>query len=178
MKKKLSARKIIIIGIIAVFLIAVIARTVMVITLNRRFNSDMTYHMDPNYLPEYEYYEDGYYYYYSPAYIFNMDCFARLCTLDSMKLNLTDSGETTTNGMSITLFIWPHWDKSYEMGVLMEQYDAEHSINVQFYIDSELNYIARPGDEDGMNEEKQLLEEYYNEIEELVNRAKTKWDTL
>lgn len=172
-------KKILIFSIISLLLFAVLIRVLLVVVLNRRFTADMTYHMAPNYFAEYEYYEDGYYYYFSPASIFNMDCFARVCTVDSMELNMNSSGELTTNGMSISLFIWPHWDKSYEMGLHMEQYDAEHSINVQFYIDSELNYIDySDGENEGVDAEKQLLEEYYDEIEELVNRAKEKWNVV
>ncbi|MGN0166254.1 MAG: hypothetical protein ACI39R_08745 [Lachnospiraceae bacterium] len=177
-KSRLSAKKIIVIGITSVLFIAIITRAVLVAVLNRRFTPGMSYQMGSDYRAEYEYYEDGYYYYYSPASFFNTSCYITLCTVDSMKINITSTGENTTNGMAICLYIWPDLDKSYKMGVVMEQYDSEHSINEKFYIDSKLNYIVNTNDEDQIKLEKNLLEEYHDEIEELVNRAVTKWDIL
>lgn len=172
--KNISKRKLIILGVIVILLAVILGRVVMVSVLNRRFNKDMTANRDADYSRVYEFYEDGYYYFYRPANLFNMDCFARICTTESMKIYMSGSGEQTTNGMSITLFIWPEWSGEYTMGVIMEQNDSENSIYENFYIDEGINYIVS-GSGVVEDEQKQLLEQYNEDVSELVERAVTKW---
>lgn len=130
---------------------------------------------------EYVYYEktmDGYTYHLSmPGYL---DFSSFLSVSDSEGYVVTqdnDGNIISTNGISITLYIWPKIFSGYKYGVFI--LDDAQGIWEQIYIDENLNYI--PLKENIGNEElnkyiDKLISDNYDEIKVLMDNARSFWD--
>lgn len=151
------------------------------------FTTYIPYHNFASNLEKFE--EDGKYVYYEKnvgGYTYHLsmpeylDFSGFLSVSDSEGYVVTqdnDGNITSTNGISITLFIWPKVFSDYKYGVFI--LDDAQGIWEQIYIDKNLKYI--PVKENIGNKElndyiEKLIADNYEEIKTLMSKAYLFWD--
>lgn len=164
-------KRIVFIGIIFILTLFIGVRFLKVYFINKPFVESMTYDKT---LGKAKYYskESGYVFKYLDASFFNMDCFASVCAEEDVKSYMDSEGNIFTDGMQIILFIWPIENK---YGLDFYQCDSEGEIKEQFYIDENMNYIPDNGDEKYNQYINSLLDEYEQDIKNLLKEAHNKW---
>lgn len=86
-----------------------------------------------------------------------------------------DSNVVGSNGMYITLYIWPQMGSGYKVGV--DFYDEFADIWEQVYIDGELNLLNTDNYDDLYIEElEELIQQNSEYIRVLINAAEDLWD--
>ncbi len=163
----------VIMGLITIIVALVVSTKV----LNSRFTDGMEYD-ETTKLAKYYYRDDIYVYKYAKSNFLLNGSFASVSKIEDTKMYLQEDGTVSTNGLCITLFIWPGVI-NYEYGVLLE--DTENDIFLQLMIDENLK-LCDFDDEQNLTElEKEYKSIYENNIDrvnELMEAAKEKWDIL
>lgn len=77
--------------------------------------------------------------------------------------------------IDVTLYIWPGLFGKCEYGVMMND-GLDDGMFEQVMIDKNLNHIPYGKDEDYNKDKQELVEEYHDEISELMERADKMWD--
>lgn len=86
-----------------------------------------------------------------------------------------DGNVVGSNGMYITLYIWPQMGSGYKVGV--DFYDEFADIWEQVYIDAELNLLNTDNYDDLYIEElEELIQQNSEYIRALINAAEDLWD--
>lgn len=80
----------------------------------------------------------------------------------------------SSNGIYVTLYIWPQYWGKYKMGV--DFYDEAADIWEQIYIDSKLNIVSSENfDKQYITYLEGLISEYSTEIQNLIQAAEKLW---
>lgn len=161
----------IVIAVIAV-IVVLIARLCLVLYVNHNFQKGMTYDKDLGYA-KYYLEKDGYIFKYRSANFINTDAFGSVCSEESQNIFADGNGNLFTEGLQITLFIWPFSNK---MGLEFYELDDGKEISEQIYIDENLNCITEDLTEEQTSYITALINDNKNEINELIKQADEKWD--
>ena len=118
--------------------------------------------------------EDGYRYGVStPAYLGWEGGYISVSLDQSYKIHLDEYGnEDGASGLSLGLYIWmkPFGENEYGVDILSPDIDK------QIYITKDLEYVPYdPNDTKYNQQAEQILAEYKDQIQELMNRAQTMW---
>lgn len=185
MKEKISvAKKLIIVASIIVFIFAVINLSwlLLVKVPYNRYAGKLEIIYDEDYGEEgepgirYQKEIDGYKYDSSmPDYL----CFSGVLSvgsIDGSVVNMDGNGEIVgSNGLDITIFIWPGVFGKCEYGV--DFYDEAADIWEQVMIDSDINYLPEDkGNVEVIEYIEGLISENYEEINKMLTGAKQLWD--
>lgn len=170
---KLSFKKIILFIIVLLFLtIPMVVRAGIIHKVNCQFQKTLNYDSDLAYA-KYYLEEDGYIYRYRAATFFNNDAFASVISSDSQKLYLNETGEITSDGMQITLYIWPLKDT---IGLDFYEKTLDDETSLQVYINLEKECVGNNLSISESNYVAEIIKEYEEEIDKLIERADKKWD--
>ena len=125
---------------------------------------------------EYEYYDSGFVYTYQPLKLGMGDAYFHVCRNESTTLNVEKDGKLVSDGVAITLHVWVSVFGKAEYGVSLDCFGRDNEFSYQFYITDE----GKP-DPDRYNEEEIEFVGYYtdmysDDINELIIRAKNKWN--
>lgn len=141
-----------------------------IVYINNLYTDDMQFD-DSVKQAKYYSYEDGYVLRYSKASFLNESCFVSVCSEQDEKLFLSEDGTLITDGLQITLYIWPLERKS---GIHFYQCDSEDTINEQVYVDKNIKCISE--DLEYKKYIDNLIEKNEDKIYALLWEAYRKWN--
>ena len=168
---KLNYKRIVFFIIVFLITFTVLIRIVIIHKVNRRFQNMLDYDSNLAYA-KYYLEEDGYIYRYRPAGFFNNDAFASVICSDKQKLYFNANGEMISNGMQITLFIWPLKD---ELGLDFYEKTIENELSMQVYINFEKKCVESNLSESEIEYIDEMINEYEQEIDNLIEKADRRW---
>jgi hypothetical protein len=153
--------------------IILLVRLTFIFSVNHHYQKELIYDKNLGYAKYYSE-EEGFIFKYRPANFINTDAFGTISKIDDQKIFFSEDGNFYTDGIQITLYIWPF---SHKMGLdFFEIQDDGEELSEQIYIDDNLNCVSK----DLTKEQKKYFEEmiYDNKeiINELVKKANEKWD--
>lgn len=175
MKKYITAKRLIILSVVilSVFAIINVAWLFLRYIPYHRCREKMDV-IDTYGLLSYGKVEDGYRYGVStPAYLGWEGGYISVSLDQSYKIHLDEYGnEDGASGLSLGLYIWmkPFGENEYGVDILSPDIDK------QIYITKDLEYVPYdPNDTKYNQQAEQILAEYKDQIQELMNRAQTMW---
>lgn len=115
--------------------------------------------------------EKTYIYKYANGSLYNTDCFACVCKAEDNNAFIDINGSLYTEGMQITLFIWPYYD-TYGLDFFSMTNGEEFS--KQIYVDKDLNCLSNYN-KDETDYINRLIKENKKDIEKLFKAASEKW---
>lgn len=171
-KSRNFGKCVMIFGVWCVFALVVI-RISRVYYINANFEKTMKY---DKMLGQAKFFsrENGYLFKFSDASFFNMDCCASVCKEKDAMMYVDESGNVYTDGVQITLFIWPLEDEK-RYGLFFYGI-GEENVNEQVYVDRDLNYKKYNSDTEYGEYVNGLIKTYEGDIRKLFAEADAKWN--